>query len=46
VINTHLHFDHAGGDNWLEPGGKIGLAFPKARYVVQKGRARLCQAHQ
>ena len=37
VINTHLHFDHAGGDNWLDPSGKIGLAFPKARYVVQKG---------
>ena len=37
VINTHLHFDHAGGDTWLEPGGKISLAFPKARYVVQKG---------
>ncbi len=36
VINTHLHFDHAGGDNWLDPSGKIGLAFPKARYVVQK----------
>jgi len=37
VINTHLHFDHAGGDNWIDPSGKIGLAFPKARYVVQKG---------
>src|SRR5881394_4376650 len=36
VINTHLHFDHAGGDNWIDPSGKIGLAFPKARYVVQK----------
>jgi glyoxylase-like metal-dependent hydrolase (beta-lactamase superfamily II) len=37
VINTHLHFDHAGGDTWLDPGGTVGLAFPKARYVVQKG---------
>jgi glyoxylase-like metal-dependent hydrolase (beta-lactamase superfamily II) len=37
VINTHLHFDHAGGDNWLDPAGKMSLAFPKARYVVQKG---------
>jgi len=44
VINTHLHFDHAGGDTWRDPGGgggggggKVGLAFPKARYVVQKG---------
>lgn len=37
VINTHLHFDHAGGDNCIDPSGKIGPAFPKARYVVQKG---------
>src|SRR5882672_6503495 len=37
VINTHLHFDHAGGDTWIDPAGKVGLAFPKARYVVQKG---------
>jgi glyoxylase-like metal-dependent hydrolase (beta-lactamase superfamily II) len=36
VINTHLHFDHAGGDTWRDPSGKIGLAFPKARYVVQR----------
>jgi glyoxylase-like metal-dependent hydrolase (beta-lactamase superfamily II) len=36
VINTHLHFDHAGGDNWLDPAGKLSLAFPKARYVVQR----------
>lgn len=32
VINTHLHFDHAGGDKSRE-----GLAFPRARYVVQRG---------
>jgi len=37
VINTHLHFDHAGGDTWRDPSGKIGLAFPKATYVVQRG---------
>jgi len=36
VINTHLHFDHAGGDTWRDPSGKIGLAFPKANYVVQR----------
>jgi len=36
VINTHLHFDHAGGDTWVDPAGKIGPAFPKARYVVQR----------
>ena len=37
VINTHLHFDHAGGDRFRDPSGQVGLAFPKARYVVQKG---------
>jgi glyoxylase-like metal-dependent hydrolase (beta-lactamase superfamily II) len=37
VINTHLHFDHAGGDTWRDPSGRVGLAFPKARYVVQRG---------
>jgi glyoxylase-like metal-dependent hydrolase (beta-lactamase superfamily II) len=31
VINTHLHFDHAGGNTTPE-----GLAFPRARYVVQR----------
>jgi len=37
VINTHLHFDHAGGDLWRDPAGKIAPAFPKARYMVQRG---------
>ena len=37
VINTHLHFDHAGGDRFRDPSGRLVLAFPKARYVVQKG---------
>ena len=37
VINTHLHFDHAGGDMWRDPAGKIVPAFPQARYVVQRG---------
>jgi glyoxylase-like metal-dependent hydrolase (beta-lactamase superfamily II) len=31
VINTHLHFDHAGGNLSRE-----GLSFPRARYVVQR----------
>lgn len=38
VINTHLHFDHAGGNKTLD-----GLAFPKARYVVQKGDLNFAQ---
>ncbi len=36
VINTHLHFDHAGGDTWRDPGGTVAPAFPAARYVVQR----------
>jgi glyoxylase-like metal-dependent hydrolase (beta-lactamase superfamily II) len=43
VINTHLHFDHAGGDNWIDPSGKMALAFPNARYVVQKGELTFAQ---
>jgi glyoxylase-like metal-dependent hydrolase (beta-lactamase superfamily II) len=37
VINTHLHFDHAGGNTVRRPDGSIGLAFPNATYVVQRG---------
>lgn len=37
VINTHLHFDHAGGNSWQAPTGEILPAFPNARYVVQSG---------
>lgn len=37
VINTHLHFDHAGGNSWRAPSGEILPTFPNARYVVQAG---------
>ncbi len=37
VINTHLHFDHAGGNTWRTPSGTVEVAFPNARYVVQRG---------
>jgi glyoxylase-like metal-dependent hydrolase (beta-lactamase superfamily II) len=37
VLNTHLHFDHAGGNTVKRPDGSIGLAFPQATHVVQKG---------
>lgn len=36
VLNTHLHFDHAGGNTRNGPGGPVA-AFPNAEYVVQKG---------
>lgn len=37
VINTHLHFDHAGGNTYVGEGGEVRTAFPHARYVVQRG---------
>jgi glyoxylase-like metal-dependent hydrolase (beta-lactamase superfamily II) len=36
VVNTHLHFDHAGGNTRLQD-GKPMAAFPRARYLVQLG---------
>jgi glyoxylase-like metal-dependent hydrolase (beta-lactamase superfamily II) len=37
VINTHLHFDHAGGNTIREADGSIRPVFPKACYVIQQG---------
>ena len=37
VINTHLHFDHAGGNTWIDAAGVVRPTFPNARYVVQAG---------
>jgi glyoxylase-like metal-dependent hydrolase (beta-lactamase superfamily II) len=37
VINTHLHFDHAGGNTVRNAGGEVVLSFPNATYVAQKG---------
>ncbi len=36
VINTHLHFDHCGGNTIAGDGG-FRAAFPRARYVTQRG---------
>lgn len=36
VINTHLHFDHAGG-NTVHAYGILRPTFTKAKYIVQKG---------
>jgi len=36
VIDTHLHFDHCGGNTRLE-NDKVVPAFPNAQYIVQKG---------
>lgn len=37
VIDTHLHFDHAGGNTWIDADGVVRPTFPRARYVVQEG---------
>ena len=43
VINTHLHFDHAGGNTTMDPDLEndprrhIRPTFPSATYVVQRG---------
>ncbi len=35
VINTHLHFDHCGG-NTTKKNGKYIPAFPNAKYIIQR----------
>jgi glyoxylase-like metal-dependent hydrolase (beta-lactamase superfamily II) len=37
VINTHLHFDHAGGNTVQDKDGQLYSSFPKAVYHVQRG---------
>ena len=36
VVNTHLHFDHCGGNTMREE-DQVVSAFPKAKYFVQRG---------
>ena len=37
VVNTHLHFDHAGGNTCRDAEGRVRLSFSNARYFVQGG---------
>lgn len=37
ILNTHLHFDHAGGNTFRAADGTVAPTFPGARYVVQRG---------
>ncbi len=40
VINTHLHFDHAGGQTWTaadDPAGRAQPTFPAARHLIHRG---------
>ena len=36
VVNTHLHFDHAGGNTRLDVEGRAVPTFPNARYLVSR----------
>jgi glyoxylase-like metal-dependent hydrolase (beta-lactamase superfamily II) len=40
MIDTHLHFDHAGGNTMRDASGVVRPTFPNARYVVQEGEYR------
>ncbi len=43
VVNTHLHWDHCGG-NCIFRDGRYLPSFPKARYVTQRGERQ--HAHE
>jgi glyoxylase-like metal-dependent hydrolase (beta-lactamase superfamily II) len=36
VVNTHLHFDHSGGNTKLNDAGDVVPTFPNARYFVSR----------
>jgi len=36
VINTHLHFDHAGGNTKHDESGSLVPTFPNARYFISR----------
>jgi len=44
VVNTHLHFDHAGGNTILNGEGKAVPAFPNARYFVSRAEVDHAEA--
>lgn len=46
VINTHLHFDHAGGNTCIQD-GKLLPTFPNARYLVRRAEyEHACNPHE
>jgi glyoxylase-like metal-dependent hydrolase (beta-lactamase superfamily II) len=44
VINTHLHFDHAGGNTKAGAAGESIAAFPNARYFVSRAEYEHAEA--
>lgn len=47
VINTHLHFDHAGGNTRINSAGQLVPTFANARYYVQRSEyEHACKPHE
>ena len=44
VVNTHLHFDHCGGNTRKAGPGRFVPAFPRAIYIIQEGEWRTAQS--
>jgi glyoxylase-like metal-dependent hydrolase (beta-lactamase superfamily II) len=44
VINSHLHFDHAGGNVEFDAAGVAVPAFPRAEYLVQRGELKTARS--
>ena len=44
VINTHLHFDHAGGNTKVDEAGTAVTAFRNARYLVSRAEYEHAEA--
>lgn len=44
VINTHLHFDHAGGNTGFDESGKPVPSFPNARYFISRAEYEHAEA--
>jgi glyoxylase-like metal-dependent hydrolase (beta-lactamase superfamily II) len=44
VVNTHLHFDHAGGNTSRDEAGRVVPTFPNARYLVSRGEYEHAEA--
>jgi glyoxylase-like metal-dependent hydrolase (beta-lactamase superfamily II) len=44
VVNTHLHFDHAGGNTRFDESGKAVASFPNARYFVSRAELEHAEA--
>jgi glyoxylase-like metal-dependent hydrolase (beta-lactamase superfamily II) len=44
VVNTHLHFDHAGGNTTLDDEGRVVATFPNARYFVSRAEFEHAEA--